>query len=58
MGDDNLEIRTLETAEEMSAIVTVFQQIWGSATPLVGVELLRAIAHSGGYVAGAFESGG
>lgn len=57
MSDAELEIRTLDSAEEMSAIVTVFQQVWGSVTPIVGVELLRAIAHGGGYVAGAFESG-
>ncbi|MDJ0769324.1 MAG: hypothetical protein QNJ12_11040 [Ilumatobacter sp.] len=57
MGDAHLEIRTLEAADEMAAIVTVFQQVWGSVTPIVGVELLRAIAHSGGYVAGGFESG-
>lgn len=57
MPDSDLDIRTLESAEEMAAIVTVFQQVWGSVTPLVGVELLRAIAHAGGYVAGAFEAG-
>lgn len=56
-GGAELEIRTLDDAEELSAIVTVFQQVWGSATPLVGVELLRAISHSGGYVAGAFDHG-
>ncbi len=57
MSDSDLEIRTLETAAEMATIVTVFQQVWGSVTPIVGVELLRAIGHAGGYVAGAFESG-
>ncbi len=57
MSDANLEIRTLERADEMAGIATVFQQVWGSVTPLVGVELLRAIAHSGGYVAGAFDTG-
>ena len=57
MSDGVLEIRTLDTAAEMASIVTVFQQVWGSVTPIVGVELLRAIAHSGGYVSGAFESG-
>lgn len=57
MGAADLEIRILDTAREMSSIVTVFQQVWGSVTPVVGVELLRAIAHAGGYVAGAFESG-
>lgn len=57
MTQTSLEIRTLERADEMSAVVTMFQQVWGSVTPLVGVEVLRAIAHSGGYVAGAFEHG-
>jgi predicted GNAT superfamily acetyltransferase len=57
MSDADLEIRTLEGADEMATIVNVFQQVWGSVTPIVGVELLRAISHSGGYVAGAFDSG-
>jgi predicted GNAT superfamily acetyltransferase len=57
MSETGLEIRTLDSAGEMSAVVTMFQQVWGSVTPLVGVEVLRAIAHSGGYVAGAFDSG-
>jgi predicted GNAT superfamily acetyltransferase len=57
MSDGDLEIRTLTTADEMTTIVTVFQQVWGSVTPIVGVELLRAFSHTGGYVAGAFESG-
>jgi predicted GNAT superfamily acetyltransferase len=57
MTEQTLEIRLLETADEMAPIVTMFQQVWGSVIPLVGVELLRAIGHSGGYVAGAFDSG-
>lgn len=57
MSQGDLEIRTLDSAAEMSAVVTVFQQVWGSVTPLVGVEVLRGIAHSGGYVAGAFDAG-
>ena len=57
MSDDELEIRTLDSAAELTSIVTVFQQVWGSVTPIVGVELLRAISHAGGYVAGAFDSG-
>ncbi len=57
MSDADLEIRTLDTAPEMAAIVNVFQLVWGSVTPIASVELLRAISHAGGYVAGAFESG-
>ncbi len=54
MHDAALEIRTLESADEMASIATMFQQVWGSVEPIVGVELLRALAYSGGYVAGAF----
>lgn len=50
------EIRTVESPEDMAAIVTVFQQVWGTTTPIVNVELLRAMAHSGGYVAGVYDS--
>lgn len=57
MGEGELDIRTLETAGDMAAIGTVFQQVWGTSTPIVTVELLMAISHAGGYVAGAFESG-
>lgn len=56
MGDEDLEIRTLHSASDMALIGTVLQQVWGSTTPIVTVELLMAISHSGGYVAGAFES--
>lgn len=50
------EIRTVEAPDDMAAIVTVFQQVWGTTTPIVNVELLRAMAHSGGYVAGVYDS--
>lgn len=49
------EIRNLERAAEMASIATVFQQVWGTTTPIVNVELLCAIAHSGGYVAAVYE---
>ncbi len=54
---DQFEIRTLTTASEMAQIVTVFQQVWGTVTPIVNVELLMAISHSGGYVSAVSESG-
>ena len=57
MTEATIEIRTLETASEMATIVTILQQVWGTTTPIVNVELLRAIEHSGGYVAAAYESG-
>ena len=34
--------------------MTLFNQVWGTTTPLVGVELLRAIQHAGGYVVAAY----
>ena len=49
------QIRTVTAPEDMAAIVTVFQQVWGTTTPIVNVELLRAMAHSGGYVAGVYD---
>lgn len=55
MSHGDFEIRTLRSPEELASVGTVFQQVWGSVTPIVGVELLRAISHAGGYVAGAFE---
>lgn len=57
MSEIELEIRRLTDPAEMHNMVTVFEQVWGSGTPIVGVELLCAISHSGGYVAGAFDSG-
>ena len=52
---DGIEIRLLHCADEMTAVVDVFQQVWGSVTELIRIELLMAIAHSGGYVGAAYE---
>lgn len=49
-----MEIRVIETPADVKRLVSLFSQVWGSITPLVGVEMLRAIGHTGGYVAGAF----
>ena len=49
------EIRNLHSPADMASVVTVLQQVWGTTTPIVNVELLRAMAHSGGYVAGVFD---
>lgn len=56
MGESEIEIRVLDQAADMTAMGTLFQQVWGSVTPLVETELLCAIAHSGGYVIGAYEN--
>lgn len=52
---DDIDIRAIAGPEDLSRVVRLFNQVWGSITPLVGVELLRAIEHAGGYVAGAFH---
>ena len=58
MNDSSgLQIRLLRTSAEMRAVERVLQQIWGTSTPMAGVELLCAIAHSGGYVAAAYDHG-
>jgi predicted GNAT superfamily acetyltransferase len=53
-GDD-IEIRVVETPADLRRLVVLLNQVWGTMTPLVGVELLRALGHTGGYVAGAFS---
>lgn len=55
---DGLEIRLLTDADEMVDVVHVFQQVWGSVSELVGLELLMAIAHAGGYVSAAYDVSG
>ena len=55
MTGDGLDIRTVSAISELTDVGDVLQEVWGAAAPLVNVELLAAIAHSGGYVAGAFD---
>lgn len=54
IDETDLEIRVLDKAVDLRRLVVLFNQVWGTATPLVGIELLRAIEHIGGYVSGAF----
>jgi predicted GNAT superfamily acetyltransferase len=54
---DGIEIRTLHSAGQMAELAEVFSQVWGSVTPLVTIEVLMAVAHSGGYVSAAYETG-
>lgn len=53
--DDGIAVRALHSADEMLQVGDVFKQIWGSRTEIVRLEILMAIAHSGGYVVGAYE---
>jgi predicted GNAT superfamily acetyltransferase len=54
--DSAVEIRLLTDADDMVMIGEVFQQVWGSMTELVRIEMLMAVSHSGGYVVGAFDT--
>jgi len=54
--DSAIEIRLLTRADDMVVVGEVFQQVWGSATELVRLEMLMAIAHAGGYVVGAYDT--
>jgi predicted GNAT superfamily acetyltransferase len=53
-GDD-VEIRVVESPADLRRLVALLNQVWGTMTPLIGIELLRAIGHTGGYVAAAFS---
>lgn len=54
--DSTVEIRLLTDADDMVIIGEVFQQVWGSMTELVRLEMLMAVSHAGGYVVGAFDT--
>jgi predicted GNAT superfamily acetyltransferase len=49
-----VEVRELSTLDECRRVDPFFQSVWGPGTPPLGVEVLRALAHAGGYVAGVF----
>jgi predicted GNAT superfamily acetyltransferase len=49
-----VQMRLLRTPEELGVVDVVFTQTWGSAGKMP-IELLIAIAHSGGYVAAAYQ---
>lgn len=50
-----IEIRNLETPAEMDELLRLASRVWGMAPGgFVGPDFLLALAHAGGYVAGAF----
>ena len=52
------EIRELDELDDLHALGELFAEIWGrTGEPPVGSDTLRALAHSGNYVAGAFTEG-
>jgi predicted GNAT superfamily acetyltransferase len=52
-----VEIRELSTLDECRSVDPLFEAVWGPSSPPIGIEMLRALAHSGGYVSGAFYQG-
>ncbi len=55
MTNPAVTVRTIGSREEFVAHEALMQDVWGMSTPLVTLELLTALAHSGGYVAAAFH---
>lgn len=49
-------IRTLHMPRDLVAVNTLFQRVWGSNESIANVDLLRAVAHAGGYVAGGYDA--
>jgi predicted GNAT superfamily acetyltransferase len=58
MTPTDTEIREVFDIAGLTAVNDLLQQVWGTPVPLVTLELLRAITHSGGYVAAAFTPAG
>lgn len=54
MTDPSISVRSLSTRREFDEHGVLMQEVWGTSTPLVNVEMLTALAHSGGYVSAAF----
>lgn len=54
---DTVEVRPLGLLSELQMVDALFVSVWGPGVPVLGVELLRALSHEGGYVCGAFLRG-
>jgi predicted GNAT superfamily acetyltransferase len=52
-----IEIRPLETVEEIHEASRVLSDVWGGDASGMPPNLLRALAHSGNYVVGLFDEG-
>ena len=50
-----ITVRTISSRDDLVRHDELMQNVWGMSAPLVNIELLTAIAHSGGYVAAAFD---
>jgi predicted GNAT superfamily acetyltransferase len=54
-----VRISNLESLDELAGVDGLFADIWGASGSQVAmpVNLLRAVSHAGGYVAGAYRDG-
>ncbi|MFB4263570.1 GNAT family N-acetyltransferase [Nonomuraea sp. GTA35] len=52
-----IEVRELHEMVELERVDALFDDIWhfGPGAPPITIELMRALSHAGGYVAGAFD---
>ena len=52
------EIRELDTLEDLADLAELFAVVWGRpGEPPIGPDVLKALAHSGNYVCGAYGGG-
>lgn len=49
-----VDIRPLSSVAECAAVTPLTRAVWGPGAPEFGVDLLRALVHTGGYLAGAY----
>jgi predicted GNAT superfamily acetyltransferase len=48
-------VRDLATMDELAAAVALFDAIWGAGSPVMPVDLLRAMVKAGSYASGAYD---
>ncbi len=52
------DIRELSDLEDLHALVSLFDEVWGrSGEPPLNADTLKAMSHSGNYIAGSFVDG-
>ncbi|MFM8772947.1 MAG: GNAT family N-acetyltransferase [Actinomycetota bacterium] len=56
-GPGTVEVRLLTDLRDLREVDDLFTSVWGPGTPTIGVEMLRALSHAGGYVSGAYLDG-
>ena len=54
----SVEIRELSELEDLARLADLFADVWGrSGEPPISSDILKALAHSGNYLSGAFAEG-